>query len=62
MFQIFLLQLNNILKDLHRTEEFAKILNKNSFNELCILEEKVQFLQKCFSLRNWLYWGVSKTF
>ena len=49
MFQIFLLQLNNLLKDLHRTEKCAKILDKNSFNELCKLEEKVDFLQKCRS-------------
>ena len=35
-------------------------MNENSFNELCKLEEKVDFLQKCRSLRNWLYGGVSK--
>ena len=66
MFQIFLLQLNlqlkNLLKDLQRIEKCAEILNKNSFNELCKLEEKVDFLQKCRSLRNWLYGGVSKMF
>ena len=62
MFQIFLLQLNILLKDLNRTEKYAKILNKNSFNELCKLEEKVNFLKKCRSLRNWPYGGVSKMF
>ena len=46
MFQIFLLQLNNLLKDPHRTEKCANILNNNSFNELCKLEEKADFLQK----------------
>ena len=43
MFQIFLLQLSDLLKDLHRTEKCAKILNKNSFNELCKVEEKIDF-------------------
>ena len=57
-----LLQLKNLLKDLHRTGKCANILNKISFNELCKLEEKVNFLQKCRSLRNWLYGGVSKIF
>ena len=59
---MFLLQLRNLSKYLDRTGKCAKILNKINFNELCKLKEKVDFLQKCCSLRNWLYGRVSKMF